>query len=130
MQWAGSTVPGRRILRLAHHASRLALTASLVLVASVYFGAPSFAQKSEVAALNARITELNRAGKYSEAIPQAERLVAILEKAHGPVDPDVAAALNNLARSMATRAATPRPSRCTGDRWRCWRRCMAWTTRR
>jgi tetratricopeptide (TPR) repeat protein len=38
-----------------------------------------------------------RAGKYSEAIPLARRLLADMEKAHGPVDRDVAAALNNLA---------------------------------
>ena len=56
--------------------SRWGLVVSLALVASVYFGTPTFAQKSEVAALSAGIAELNRAGKYSEAIPQAERLVA------------------------------------------------------
>jgi hypothetical protein len=52
--------------------NRLVLIASLALVASVCLGAPSFAH-NETAALNARITELNRAGKYSEAIPLAQR---------------------------------------------------------
>jgi CHAT domain-containing protein/Tfp pilus assembly protein PilF len=76
--------------------NRLVLIVSLALVASACLSAPSFAQ-NETAALNARITELSRAGKYSEAIPLAQRLVANLEKAHGPFNRDVAASLNNLA---------------------------------
>lgn len=78
-------------------ANRLALIVSLTLVASACFGAPSFAQKSEGAALNTRIAELYRAGKYSEAIPLAQRLLAIKEAATGPFHTDVAGALNNLA---------------------------------
>jgi tetratricopeptide (TPR) repeat protein len=77
--------------------NRLVLMAWLALVASVCFGTPSLAQKSEVAALNTRITELSRAGRYSEAIPLAQRLLSNLEKAHGPFNRDVAASLNNLA---------------------------------
>jgi CHAT domain-containing protein/Tfp pilus assembly protein PilF len=77
--------------------NRLVLIASLALVASIYLGAPAFAQSETTAALNARITELSRAGKYSEAIPLAQRLVASLEKAFGPDNRDVAASLNNLA---------------------------------
>ena len=77
--------------------NRLALTAWLALAASVCVHAPSSAQNSGVAARGARIAELERAGKYSEAIPLARRLLADMEKAHGPVDRDVAAALNNLA---------------------------------
>jgi CHAT domain-containing protein/tetratricopeptide (TPR) repeat protein len=69
----------------------------LALVMSVGFGAPSFALNSETKALNARITELSRAGKYAEAIPLAERLLANLEQAYGPFNRDVAATLNNLA---------------------------------
>lgn len=75
---------------------RLVLIASLMLVASMGFGAPSFAQ-NDTAALNARITELSRAGKYSEAIPLAQRLMADLEKKFGPDNRDVAASLSNLA---------------------------------
>ena len=48
-------------------------------------------------ARNAQIAELSRAGKYSEAIPVAQRLLADMETAHGPVHRDVAASLNNLA---------------------------------
>jgi hypothetical protein len=85
---------GRRIMISG---SRWGLTLSVALVASVYFGAPSFAQKNQVAAFNARIAELNRAGNYSEAIPLAQHLLAEMEKIHGPDHRDVAASLNNLA---------------------------------
>jgi CHAT domain-containing protein len=77
--------------------NRLALTMWMALVASVCITAPSSAQKNDVAALNARIAELSRAGKYSEAIPLAQRQLADLEKASGPFNRDVAASLNNLA---------------------------------
>jgi CHAT domain-containing protein len=75
--------------------NRLALTMWLALVASVCITSPSSAQG--VAARGAHIEELSRAGKYSEAIPLAQQLLADMEKAHGPVDRDVAGALNNLA---------------------------------
>jgi CHAT domain-containing protein/Tfp pilus assembly protein PilF len=75
--------------------NRLALTMWLALIASVCLTAPSSAQG--VAARGAHIEELSRAGKYSEAIPLARQLLADMEKAHGPVDRDVAGALNNLA---------------------------------
>ena len=45
-----------------------------------------------------QIIELNRAGKYSEALPLAQRTVADAEKARGPAHRDVAAALNNLGQ--------------------------------
>ena len=76
--------------------NRLALMTGLALIASACFGTSSFAQKSDTAALSARIAELGRAGKYSEAIPLAQRQVADLEKS-GPVNRDLAGALNNLA---------------------------------
>ena len=69
----------------------------LVLVAHVFVSIPSFARQDEAAALSARVTELYRAGKYSEAIPLAQRALAILEKTRGPNHLDVARALNNLA---------------------------------
>ncbi len=72
-------------------ASRLVLVAWLALVLSAGFGTPSSAQKNEVAALNAGIAELSRAGKYSDAIPLAQRLLANLEQAYGPSNRDVAA---------------------------------------
>src|SRR3984893_17510185 len=75
--------------------NRLVLTLWLALFASVCLTAPLSAQG--VAARSAHIEELSRAGKYSEAIALAQQLLADMEKAHGPVDRDVAGALNNLA---------------------------------
>jgi CHAT domain-containing protein/Tfp pilus assembly protein PilF len=82
-------------------ANRLALTLWLALSAGVGVTAPSSAQKIQknidVSARSAQIAELSRAGKYSDAIPLAQRFLADLEKAYGPDHRDVAAALNNLA---------------------------------
>jgi CHAT domain-containing protein len=77
--------------------TRLALTLWLALIASVCLSAPSSAQKIDVTARSAEIAELSRAGKYAQAIPLAQRLLADLEKAYGPDHRDVAASLNNLA---------------------------------
>jgi len=49
------------------------------------------------AALNAEVVKLYQAGKYAEAIPLAQRALAIQEKALGPEHPAVATSLNNLA---------------------------------
>jgi Flp pilus assembly protein TadD len=59
--------------------------------------AVQLAQQDEAAALNAKIVELYRAGKFSEAIPMAQRALAIRENALGPSHPYVAQSLNNLA---------------------------------
>jgi CHAT domain-containing protein/Tfp pilus assembly protein PilF len=77
--------------------NRLALTIGLALIASACVSTSSFAQKNEPAALGARIAELSRAGKYSDAMPLAQRQVANLEESFGPVNRDLAGALNNLA---------------------------------
>ncbi|MES2193513.1 MAG: CHAT domain-containing tetratricopeptide repeat protein [Pseudomonadota bacterium] len=76
---------------------RLALTVWLAFIGAVGVTTASLAQKADAAARGAEIAELSRAGKYSEAIPLAQRLVADMEQAHGPVHRDVAASLNNLA---------------------------------
>jgi CHAT domain-containing protein/Tfp pilus assembly protein PilF len=52
---------------------------------------------NEADALNKKGMELYRAGKYEEAIPLAQRVLAIREKALGPDHLKVAASLNNLA---------------------------------
>ena len=51
--------------------------------------APSFAQSDEKTAVNARVIKLYRAGNFSEAIPLAQRALAIREKALGPGHFDV-----------------------------------------
>jgi CHAT domain-containing protein/tetratricopeptide (TPR) repeat protein len=48
--------------------------------------------------LSADVSRLYQAGKYSEAIPIAEQVLALREKALGPDHPDVAQSLNELAR--------------------------------
>jgi CHAT domain-containing protein/Tfp pilus assembly protein PilF len=68
-----------------------------VLAASTGFSPPSSAQKGDVAATSAKIAELGRAGKYSEATTLAQGQLESLEKSRGPFDRDVAGALNNLA---------------------------------
>src|SRR5260221_10369687 len=77
--------------------NRVILLAALALLTSTCLSAPSLAQKGETAALSARITELSRAGKYSEALPLAQAQLQTLEKKYGPAHRDVAGALNNLA---------------------------------
>src|SRR5882757_5382923 len=77
--------------------TRSALTLWLALIAGVGMTAPSSAQKIDMSARSAQIAELSRAGKYSDAIPLAQRLLADLEKTYGPDHRDVAPQLNNLA---------------------------------
>ena len=76
--------------------NRFALLLWLALAASNCLAAPSLAQG--VAARSTEINELGRAGKYSEAIPMTQKLLADMEKTYGPVHRDVAAALNNLGQ--------------------------------
>ncbi len=62
---------------------------------------PSSAQHSpelqEAERLNQQVVQLYQQGKYIEAIPLAERALAIREKVLGREHPDVASSLNNLA---------------------------------
>ncbi|MEN9215954.1 MAG: tetratricopeptide repeat protein, partial [Gloeomargarita sp. HHBFW_bins_162] len=55
------------------------------------------AELQEAERLNQKVIQLYNQGRYSEAIPLAQRSLAILEKALGPDHPDVATSLNNLA---------------------------------
>jgi tetratricopeptide (TPR) repeat protein len=55
------------------------------------------AQQGDAGALYEKAAELLRAGRFSEAMPLAQRALAIWEKALGPGHPDFAIALNNLA---------------------------------
>jgi CHAT domain-containing protein/Tfp pilus assembly protein PilF len=82
-------------MRVCH---RLVLTLWLSLIAGVGLTTPSSAQKNDAAARSAAIAELSRAGKYLQATPLAQRLLADMEKTYGPDHRDVAAALNNLAQ--------------------------------
>ncbi|MBD2354903.1 tetratricopeptide repeat protein [Tolypothrix sp. FACHB-123] len=55
------------------------------------------AELAEAKRLSQQVVQLYRQGKYSEAIPLAERALAIREKLLGKEHPDVATSLNNLA---------------------------------
>jgi tetratricopeptide (TPR) repeat protein len=54
-------------------------------------------QTQEAEALYKQSEKLSEQGRYSEAIPLAQRALAIREKSLGPDHPDVATSLNNLA---------------------------------
>ena len=66
----------------------LALSLSVVV--------PSWAEQDEASRLNQQSKELYREGKYAEALPLAQRLLAIREKEFGPDDATVAMPLNDL----------------------------------
>ncbi|WP_108512338.1 CHAT domain-containing tetratricopeptide repeat protein [Bradyrhizobium algeriense] len=79
--------------------NRLIFSVCLALLSGTCLSAPSLAQKGDVAALSAKINELGRAGKYTEAVALAQAQVESLEKRFGPAHRDVGAALNNLAQA-------------------------------
>ena len=55
------------------------------------------AQSSKLEQLQQKVMQLNRAGRYAEAVPLAKQVLAIEEQTLGPEHPDVAAALGYLA---------------------------------
>ena len=64
----------------------------------LFVSCPGLAQDlDEAAALNQQVTQLYKQGRFSEALPLAQRALAIREKALGPDHPGVAESLNNLA---------------------------------
>ena len=73
------------------------LIATAVLVLTFSAAPPSLAQSSAADELNQSVIELYRAGRYAEAVPLAQQVLAIRENALGPDHPYVAKALNNLA---------------------------------
>src|SRR5262245_4626373 len=68
---------------------RLSLITVIALLIGLSLDSPAPAQQDEAAALSAKVEELYRAGKFSEAIPLVQRLLAIREKALGPKHPQV-----------------------------------------
>jgi CHAT domain-containing protein/tetratricopeptide (TPR) repeat protein len=74
--------------------NRLVLMLWLALLVSACWAAPSSAQG--LAAQSAKVAELGRAGKYTEAIALAQAMLAAQEK--NPASRDYAGALNNLAQ--------------------------------
>ncbi|MET4255360.1 CHAT domain-containing protein/Tfp pilus assembly protein PilF [Bradyrhizobium sp. S3.12.5] len=78
---------------------RLVWVAGLALAITASLAAPGLAQKGNLAAESARINELTKAGRYSEALPLAQAMVASLEKSDN--GRELAAALNNLGQVYA-----------------------------
>ena len=76
---------------------RLGLIIAVALTMDAFVIASAFPQQNEAAALNEKVSELYRAGKFVEAVPLAQRALAIREKALGPDHLDVATSLINLA---------------------------------
>src|SRR5262249_61942925 len=87
---AGVSRRPKRMIRKSSH--RLALMLCLALVSTACVSVPSFAQG--LAAQSAKINELGRAGKYSEAIPLAQAMVTNLDK--GTPSRDLAGAMHNM----------------------------------
>ncbi|MBK5124342.1 CHAT domain-containing protein [Burkholderia sp. R-69980] len=77
------------------------LRALLVVLALLTFPSVRGAQSGnleEAAQFNARMIRLYAAGRFGEAIPLAEKVLAFDETEFGPEHPDTAAGLNNLAQ--------------------------------
>jgi len=70
----------------------------LCLFLIALLGVPALpAQEARWKQLNQQVLELNRQGKYAEAIPIATEAVKVAEAAFGPEDEKVGTVLNNLA---------------------------------
>lgn len=82
---------------MARH--RMASAAGLALAITTLLATPALAQKGDLAAQGARINALNQAGRYAEALPLAQAMVASLEKAND--GRELSAALNNLGQVHA-----------------------------
>ena len=80
--------------------ARVALVAALVQLSLISLpSAQTVSPRTakEVQILDKQVNEFAKAGKYAEAIPLQQRVLAILEKVLGPDDANVATALKNLA---------------------------------
>jgi tetratricopeptide (TPR) repeat protein len=63
----------------------------------VFCSSATIANDDDLEALNQRIAELSKQGKYQDAIPLAEKVVDITRRLRGPEHPDTATSLNDLA---------------------------------
>ncbi|KQT25175.1 MULTISPECIES: CHAT domain-containing tetratricopeptide repeat protein [Bradyrhizobium] len=78
---------------------RLALAVGVALAIATSCATAALAQKASPAAQGARISALMSAGKYAEALPLAQAMVASLEKTND--GRELSAALNNLGQVYA-----------------------------
>ena len=82
--------------------SLLKLGTVVVFAAAFLFGNPAIVsaqQTDEANELNKKVIELYNAGRYADAIPIAQRVLAILEKTFGRDHPDVARSFKDVATS-------------------------------
>ncbi|MGQ0685419.1 CHAT domain-containing tetratricopeptide repeat protein [Bradyrhizobium sp.] len=81
------------------------LLLGLALATSACLATPALAQS--VSAQTTKVIELERAGRFSEALTLAQKTLADAERAQGPAHRDVAAALNNLGHVHASLGRDP-----------------------
>ena len=86
----------KRQSRRRLHKWRLAAVILLALSVPSPAG-PQEGDLAEAQRLSGQVLEYFATGRHQEAIPLAQRALAIREKALGPEHPDIAASLNNLA---------------------------------
>src|SRR5262249_27387098 len=85
---------------MSNVAARPGRTLLLAVLALAVVGVPAMAQAPPnelVARLSTQVGELNRTGRYSEAVPIAQRALSLAEQLYGPDHPDVGSCVNNLA---------------------------------
>ena len=70
---------------------------TLLVGFSAHPAKPPSIQNTEADKLDRQIRELYKAGRYSDAVPIARKALEIRERTLGPVAPDTATSLNNLA---------------------------------
>jgi CHAT domain-containing protein/Tfp pilus assembly protein PilF len=83
-----------RFSRLKH----VAVACALLVAELAATGSVRAQSDDELRALNLRVIELDKAGKYAEAIPLVERYAEAMKARHGPDHPEYSNALNGLAR--------------------------------
>jgi hypothetical protein len=89
--------------------------ATLIVLATLLATAGSMRAQAQgaddLAGLRDQASRLHSQGKYAEAIPLAERYVALASQNHGEEPRSLPLPMPGWLPSTATKAATPRPSR-------------------
>jgi CHAT domain-containing protein/tetratricopeptide (TPR) repeat protein len=97
MQAAFLRLPGAGSLEKYPGLRRLVGRLILLAVVATMFASTGEAEEDELAKLSAQSDIDYNTGRYSEAVPVAERIVALSRERFGEADPRYAAALNGLA---------------------------------
>ena len=88
--------------QVGRRSRRVAFIAMLVLTVAGVRAMAQTPSTTSIAALNSQVVALNQAGRYGEALPIAQRVLALAEQLRGPDHPEVATCLNNLAELYRT----------------------------